>query len=221
MTFFYQDNLAQQIDLPIGKVVCVGQNYVDHIKEMGSITNDNAVLFMKPNTALCDVEKPLIIPVEYGECHNEIEIAVLLKKPLKNATENEAACAIWGIGVGLDLTLRDLQKQQKTLGRPWEVAKSFDYSCPVSPFTPLSNISDLQQIEFSLTVNDMVRQQGNSQLMIRSITELLVIISQHFTLLPGDVVMTGTPAGVGPLVANDKLVLSLMGKQYVTSVANC
>ncbi|NMP33475.1 fumarylacetoacetate hydrolase family protein [Thalassotalea sp. M1531] len=208
------------IELPVGKVVCVGQNYHDHIKEMNSIVNGEAVLFMKPNTAICSLLSPVVIPSGQGECHNEAEIAVLINKPLKAASPQQAIAAIWGVGIGLDLTLRDVQRAMKELGRPWEVAKSFDLSAPVSPFIPLNKVSDLSKIEFSLTVNDVLRQQGQSALMIRSIAELVSIISKHFTLLPGDIVFTGTPKGVAPLFAGDKLSLTLENHQFEGVVSN-
>ncbi|REL36061.1 fumarylacetoacetate hydrolase family protein [Thalassotalea euphylliae] len=219
----HKDVNGAAIDLPIGKVVCVGQNYLDHIQEMNSIANEEAVLFLKPNTALCALAEPLVIPKERGECHNEVEVTILIKETLSNASVEEIDAAIWGCGIGLDLTLRDVQKELKRLGRPWERSKSFDLSAPMSPFIPLEEIKalghDLANITFDLSVNNELRQQGNTELMMRSIRDLLVIISREFTLLPGDVVMTGTPKGVAPLVSGDQLELTLFSHQFSAQVA--
>lgn len=210
----------QLIDLPVGKIVCVGLNYRDHVAEMGSELNDEAVLFMKPSTAMVPLTTPFNLPIGQGECHNEAEIAVLIKSQLTNATESDVASAIWGYGIGLDLTLRNVQKQLKTMGRPWERSKAFDGSAPLSPFIEKSQIANTNNIEFSLKVNDEIRQQGTSILMIRPIEKLISIISQHFTLLPGDVIFTGTPAGVAPLNAGDSLHLSLNEFEFLTQVAH-
>lgn len=216
----HSDIAGNTIDLPVGKVVCVGQNYQDHIEEMNSKVNEEAVLFMKPNTALCALTEPLIIPQDAGECHNEAEITVLIKSPLTNAAENEVMDAVWGFGIGLDLTLREVQKSLKQLGRPWERAKAFDFSAPVSGFIPANKVKAIDDMRFSLTVNGESRQQGDSKLMMRSVPRLLSIISQHFTLLPGDIVFTGTPKGVAPLVTGDKLLLTIEQHCFETEVAH-
>jgi len=211
---------GEVINLPVGKIVCVGLNYHDHVEEMGSKLNDDAVLFMKPNTALVDLCQPFDIPTQYGDCHNEAEIAILIQAPLTLATESDCEAAIWGYGIGLDLTLREVQKQLKALGRPWERAKAFDGSAPLSPFIPKAEIENPNHLTFSLSVNDQLRQQGNSLLMIRPIIKLLSIISEQFTLLPGDVVFTGTPAGVAALNPNDKLSLTLEQYTFTSQVTN-
>jgi 2-keto-4-pentenoate hydratase/2-oxohepta-3-ene-1,7-dioic acid hydratase in catechol pathway len=187
---------------------------------MNSKVNEDAVLFMKPNTALCSLTRPLIIPQDAGECHNEVEVAVLIQAPLSKVSEDKVMDAVWGYGLGLDLTLRDVQKSLKQLGRPWERAKAFDLSAPVSGFVPADNINDISDIHFSLAVNDIVRQQGHTKLMMRSIPRLLSIISQHFTLLPGDIIFTGTPKGVGPLNNGDKLTLAFEQHHFETEVNN-
>jgi 2-keto-4-pentenoate hydratase/2-oxohepta-3-ene-1,7-dioic acid hydratase in catechol pathway len=215
----YQHQLLNaSISLPVGKAVCVGQNYHDHIKEMGSIVNDEAVLFMKPSTAFVGIDTPISIP-KTGECHHEIELVILVNQSLKMVTEQQALQAIAGITVGLDLTLRDVQKQLKALGRPWELAKAFDGSAVVAPFVPLDAFDDIQQLSLSLQVNGELRQQGNTQQMIRPVAQLIALISQHFTLQPGDVIFTGTPAGVSALKPEDKLVMSLEHYRFELSVA--
>ncbi|WP_423185896.1 fumarylacetoacetate hydrolase family protein [Alishewanella sp. d11] len=207
---YQHQTIAQQsIPLPLGKVVCIGQNYQDHIAEMQSKTAPEALFFIKPATALVPLSPSFTIPLEQGAVHNELEVAVLIAKPLKKASFSEVHEAIWGYGLALDLTLREVQAKLKQLGRPWEIAKGFDGACPLSGFVPKQAVQHPQQLDFSLTVNGEVRQQGNSANMIRGISQLISEMSQHFTLLPGDVVLTGTPAGVGPLQLGDTLELQL------------
>lgn len=208
-SYQHLDSEGNVIALPVGKVVCIGQNYQDHIAEMQSKTAPEALFFIKPTTALCPLSPAFSLVQGRGAVHNETELAVLIGKPLKQADEATAAEAIWGYSLALDLTLRDVQSQLKQLGRPWEVAKGFDGACPVGPFVAKQAITDVQQLDFSLSVNGQLRQQGNTSHMIRSVTTIISEMSQHFTLLPGDIVLTGTPAGVGPLQIGDVLSLQL------------
>jgi 2-keto-4-pentenoate hydratase/2-oxohepta-3-ene-1,7-dioic acid hydratase in catechol pathway len=189
------------------KVVCIGQNYADHIAELSSVARPEPLFFHKPITSLCPINSAVKIPRYQGECHNELEIAVLIKNKLNHASEAEVGKAIWGYGLALDLTLRDIQSRQKKQGRPWEVAKSFDNSCPISSFVPVASASG--DMHLTLQVNGELRQSGHSGQMICSVTQLISEMSQHFTLCPGDVVLTGTPAGVGPLKSGDVLVSTL------------
>jgi 2-keto-4-pentenoate hydratase/2-oxohepta-3-ene-1,7-dioic acid hydratase in catechol pathway len=202
---------AKAIDLPLGKIVCVGRNYLDHIQELNNEVPDQALLFMKPNTALRYLSSPVSVPKNLGTCHYELEIAVLLNRPLQNANLEQAWNAVWGYGLALDLTLRDLQNNLKSKGYPWERAKSFDASCPISPFIARSQFLENQPLQFTLQINDDIRQQGSSENMMRDIAKLIVEISHSFTLLPGDIVLTGTPKGVGALQVDDKLIVSLAG----------
>jgi 2-keto-4-pentenoate hydratase/2-oxohepta-3-ene-1,7-dioic acid hydratase in catechol pathway len=205
------DSDGKEIDLPVGKVVCVGRNYLQHVKELNNEVPSEPLLFNKPSTALSPLNKPVLIPKNLGPCHNELELAVLIKTSLCQASIQEVEAAIWGLGLGLDLTLRDIQNTLKKQGYPWERAKAFDYSCPMSPFLMLDKVDKLSNIDFCLSVNSEVRQQGNSQDMLFSIVELLVEISNVFTLLPGDIVMTGTPKGVAALSVDDQLTIELNG----------
>lgn len=209
MGYFHQHIDGSPLALPVGKVVCIGQNYQDHIAEMQSKTAAEALFFIKPATALCPLAPAFAIPAGRGAVHNELEIAVLINKPLTAASAEQVAAAIWGYSLALDLTLRDVQAKLKQLGRPWEVAKGFDGACPVAGFVPAADIAHPQQLDFSLSVNGTPRQHGNSANMIRGISQLISEMSQHFTLLPGDMVLTGTPAGVGPLQTGDQLRLQL------------
>jgi 2-keto-4-pentenoate hydratase/2-oxohepta-3-ene-1,7-dioic acid hydratase in catechol pathway len=211
---------GEPIALPVGKVICIGQNYQDHIAEMQSKTAPQALFFIKPSTALCTFSAGFSIPSGQGAVHNETELAVLIGKPLKNAALTDVADAIWGYSLALDLTLRDVQAELKQLGRPWEIAKGFDHACPIAGFVEKSRVPHPQQLEFRLTVNAETRQHGNSANMIRGISQLISEMSRHFTLLPGDIVLTGTPAGVGPLNRGDVLQLQLADLFTVNSRVN-
>jgi len=208
---------GQVIDLPVTRAVCIGRNYLDHIAELNNAVPDEALFFMKPAPALCDMSQPVTIPDNFGECHNELELAVLLNKPLKNASEEDVLAAIEGYGLALDLTLRDVQSKLKSQGYPWERAKAFDGSCPLSGFVPASTFSDPTDIHFTLHINGEMKQQGHTAKMIRPLLALIAEMSRVFTLTPGDVVLTGTPKGVGPLVAGDNIEAILEGGLTVTS----
>lgn len=209
MPYQHKSVAEQPIDLPVNKVVCIGRNYLDHIQEMNSVVSEDPLLFMKPKSAMCDMAKPLEIPKGKGACHNELEIAVLLKSSLKNASESEVADAIWGIGLGLDLTLRDVQASLKKQGQPWERSKAFDRSAPLSSFVPLAEFDNLDDLRFTLKINDEIRQQGHTALMLHKIISLIAHMSTVFSLDAGDVILTGTPKGVGPLNDGDTVSVSL------------
>lgn len=207
------------LDLPVGKVVCIGRNYLEHIRELNNAVPETPILFMKPATSLLDLDEPIRLPVGRGECHHEVELAVLIGQELRNADLETARPAVAGYGIALDLTLRDLQNELKKKGHPWEVAKAFDGSCPLSPFLKPEALADPQATDLALRVNGELRQQGNTRQMMIGIFELLAYISTHFTLQPGDVVLTGTPAGVGPLQPGDRLILNLAGQEFAARVA--
>lgn len=204
----FADGGSQQI--PAGKVVCVGLNYSDHVAEMNSQQADEPVIFLKPSSALVPLEQPVAIPVEFGSCHHEVEMSVLMGEQLADCTEQQAADAIIGVGVALDLTLRDLQNQFKQKGHPWDKAKGFDGACPASAFVDRSQVGDLQNLELRLSINGEVKQTSNTSHMITPVLPLITYISRYFTLMPGDIVLTGTPAGVGPLSPGDKLSVELV-----------
>ncbi len=196
-------------DLPSGKVVCVGLNYAAHVAEMNSKNIGEPLLFIKPATALTPIEEPIRIPKGRGACHFESEMALLIGQPLKNCKEEDVIEAIAGVGIALDLTLRDLQKQLKAAGQPWEKAKGWDGACPLSPFVKTQEVADLQDVDIKLWQNGELKQNGNTGQMLTQVVPLITYISQFFTLQPGDIVLTGTPEGVGPLQVNDTLMLSL------------
>lgn len=197
------------IDLPTGKAVCVGRNYAAHAREMNVDVPSQPLLFMKPAAALCHLEQPLLLPKEQGLVHHEVEMVALIGERLRDADQVQARAAVAGFGIGLDLTLRELQSRLKEKGHPWERAKAFDGAAPVSVFIDSRGLSMRQKLEVSLAVNGKMRQSGHTGLMLFPVYELIAHISQHFTLEPGDVVFTGTPAGVGPLVSGDSLQLKL------------
>ncbi len=209
----------QKLTFPHGKVVCVGRNYLEHIQELNNVVPDEPVLFIKPFTSLVNLENPIKLPKHGNSCHHEIEIAVLIGEKIYETSMSEVEKAILGYALGLDLTLRDVQSGLKSKGLPWELAKAFDGSCPVSPFIRKEEVSDLQEISFSLKVNGETRQQGYTKMMMRGIVELVSIITKYFTLLPGDIVLTGTPTGVKELKPQDKLILNFNNQyKFYTSV---
>lgn len=193
----------------VGKLVCVGRNYAEHAREMKAELPTEPVLFIKPADAACEIGTQIAIPNDRGSVHHELEIAVLIGERLVNASEAEAAQAIAGIGLGLDLTLRDLQDHLKAKALPWERSKAFDGASPLTEFVKAERVNNWQQLSFSLTRNGQLQQRGESSDMIFSVLSLLASISQNFTLNPGDVILTGTPAGAGPVVAGDSLSLKL------------
>lgn len=191
--------------IPVGKIVCVGRNYSEHIRELGNETPEQAILFMKPASSIIHNGEQIVIPDYSHDCHHEVELAVLIGRTAKGICEEEAYGYIAGYGVAIDLTLRDVQSRLKTKGLPWEMAKAFDTSCPLSSFTPASQVSNPQHLRLRLSVNGQLRQDASTALMIRPIPQLLREIAAIFTLEPGDIVLTGTPAGVGPLVSGDRV----------------
>ncbi len=188
----------------LGKIVCVGRNYADHAKELNNPVPKQPLLFIKPATAAVSMLEPIVIPKDQGSCHHELEMSVLIGEPLHCAPVDGVSSAIAGIGLALDLTLRDLQDSLKQQGHPWERAKAFDGACPLSAFASAEGMS-LQNLTLTLHRNGQLQQAGNTAQMLFPVVELLAQISHCFTLLPGDVVLTGTPAGVGPLEAGDQL----------------
>lgn len=206
----YTHKLEEGIHCPdhLGKIVCVGRNYAEHAKELNNPIPKQPLLFIKPATAAVPMNVPFAIPDNFGACQHELEMAVLIGSDISGATAEQAKKAIAGVGLGLDLTLRDLQSQLKEKGQPWERAKSFDGACPLSHFVAVKNV-ELQNLEIQLLCNNTVRQKGNTADMLFSVADLLADISQVFTLLAGDVVLTGTPAGVADLYSGDQLKASL------------
>jgi acylpyruvate hydrolase len=195
----------------VGKVVCVARNYVDHIRELGNEVPEQAVFFIKPATSIVGDGGEVVIPPYSNDCHYEVELAVLIGRKGKNIAETEALAHVAGYGVALDMTLRDVQSDLKKKGLPWEKAKAFDTSCPLSAFTPADRIADPHALGISLRVNGDIRQDATTALMMRRIPAIIREISGICTLEEGDVILTGTPAGVGPIKDGDRLTAAIEG----------
>lgn len=202
------------IHAPTGKIVCVGRNYAEHAKELNNPIPTEPLLFIKPSTAAVHITRPLDFPRNQGNVHYETELAVLIGRRLTNASASDVEIAILGFGLALDLTLREVQSKLKEKGQPWERAKGFDGACPLSPFVPARTVNG-GDIHFTLDINGERRQTGNTQDMLNPIIPLIAHMSSQFTLLPGDVVLTGTPKGVGTLHSGQTLSLELEDLLFV------
>ena len=219
MAYQHQWQDGSKVEWPPGKIVCVGRNYAAHAAELNNPVPEQPLLFLKPASALAPLTDPIRLPHGRSDVHFETELAILVGQPLTGASQQQARGAIAGIGLALDLTLRDLQSELKAKGHPWERAKAFDGACPLSGFVPLRSDDDLENLRFSLTVDGEQRQAGHTGDMITPVLALLAHISETFPLQPGDVVLTGTPAGVGTLQSGQQLTLELDGRfQVQTSV---
>lgn len=196
-------------DIPVGKIVCIGRNYAEHIKELGNQTPEKAVIFIKPASSIIGSGGTIRIPPYSNDCHHEVELAVLIGKAAKDVSAQEALAHVAGYAVALDMTLRDVQSRQKEKGLPWEIAKAFDTACPLSGFVAAAQIADPQNLSIKLAVNGELRQNGNTRDMMRSIAELIAAAAACFTLEEGDILLTGTPSGVGRICSGDQLVATI------------
>lgn len=186
------------------KIFCVGRNYSEHAKELGNAVPENPVIFSKPDTALLREGEPFYLPDFSKDIHHEAELVIRICKTGKKIQEKFARSYFKEIGFGIDFTARDLQSALKEKGLPWELAKGFDGSAPLGNFMNIE-ATDLRDISFSLTKNGELVQSGNSSNMIFSFEKIVSFISHYFTLKTGDLIYTGTPAGVGPVRIGDKL----------------
>lgn len=197
------------------KIICVGRNYAEHIEELNNERPDAPVIFMKPETAVPRPVEDFYYPDFSDDVHHEVEIVVKINKVGKNIEEKFAHKYYDEIGIGIDFTARDLQAKLKGKGLPWELAKAFNGSAPVSEFVPKTQFADVQNIEFSLEVNGETRQQGNTNMMLYRIDYLISFVSQYFLLKKGDLLFTGTPKGVAAVKIGDTLKLSIEGKEML------
>lgn len=181
----------------------------EHAKEMGSTTPSEPLLFMKPPTAFVREGNPIKIPKGCNELHHEVELAVVLSRKGSNIPAREAMDFVGGYTVALDMTARDLQAKAKSLGLPWTIAKGFDTSCAVGKFIPKEQVPDPYNLQLTCSVNNVLRQDGNTKDMIFQIPTLISYISGYFTLEPGDVILTGTPAGVAAVIDGDVITATL------------
>jgi 2-keto-4-pentenoate hydratase/2-oxohepta-3-ene-1,7-dioic acid hydratase in catechol pathway len=198
------------------KIFCVGRNYSDHIKELNNQANEVPVIFMKPDSALLQRRLPFFIPKFSSEIHHELELVIKINKNGKNIAERFAPKYFDEVTVGIDFTARDLQQQLKSKGLPWELSKGFDGSGPTGEFIEVDKLESLNNINFHLNINGEIKQKGNSGDMIFSFSKIISYISEFITLKNGDLIFTGTPAGVGKVNKGDKLEAFIEDKKLLT-----
>jgi 2-keto-4-pentenoate hydratase/2-oxohepta-3-ene-1,7-dioic acid hydratase in catechol pathway len=191
--------------LAVGKILCVGQNYIKHIEEMKGSRPEEPVLFFKPPTALVSPEETIRYPDFSSDVHHEVELVVVIGNVMRRISEKESLSHVAGYAVGIDLTARDRQRVAKKRGGPWAVAKGFDGSAPVSEVAPAEEVGDPGDLAMELRVNGELRQSARTSEMLFKIPELLAYASNIFTLEPGDLFFTGTPSGVGPIRPGDRI----------------
>ncbi|WP_022729268.1 fumarylacetoacetate hydrolase family protein [Fodinicurvata sediminis] len=200
---------GRQETFPVRRIFCVGRNYSEHVQEMGEDSRELPFFFMKPASSLLPEGQDFPYPSESQNVHHEIELVVALGTGGRNITRDKTRQHIFGYGVGLDMTRRDLQGEAKKKGRPWEVGKAFDCSAPCSRLYPASDIGHPSEGRIALSVDGEERQSGDLAQMTWSVEELLAHLSRYFTLHPGDLIYTGTPAGVGPVLPGNSLYGSI------------
>jgi 2-keto-4-pentenoate hydratase/2-oxohepta-3-ene-1,7-dioic acid hydratase in catechol pathway len=187
------------------KIIAIGRNYAEHAKELNNPVPIVPVIFMKPDTALLKDNKPFYHPDFSEDIHHEIELVLKVSKEGKHIGEKFAAGYYDEIGLGVDFTARDIQARHKEKGLPWELAKAFDGSAPISSFVPKSKFADIYNINFKLDINGETRQQGNTNMLLFSFESIIAFVSRYITLKKGDLIFTGTPAGVGRVKVGDRL----------------
>jgi acylpyruvate hydrolase len=187
------------------KIIAIGRNYAEHAKELNNPIPTTPVIFMKPDTALLKENKPFYYPEFSTDVHYEAELVLKICKEGKHISEKFAANYYDEIGLGIDFTARDIQARHKEKGLPWELAKSFDGSAPISNILPRSRFADMYNINFSLSINGEKRQAGNTKDLLFSFERIIAFVSQYITLKKGDLIFTGTPEGVGPVAIGDHL----------------
>ena len=207
--------LGQTTRFPVRRVYCVGRNYADHAKEMGHSGREPPFFFMKPADALfpipSDETRQWPYPSLTKDLHHEVELVVAIGKGGKDILPEQASAHIWGYAIGLDMTRRDLQSVMKKESKPWCIAKGFDQSAPIGPLVPVETTGILNAGPIQLQVNGEVRQSGDLQELIWNIPEVISHLSRAWELKPGDLIFTGTPSGVGPVMQGDHLIASAQG----------
>lgn len=198
------------------KIICIGRNYTDHIKELSNEKPTDPVVFLKPDTSILLKGQPFFIPEFSQDVHHEVEILVRINRIGKHIQTKFAHKYYDEIGLGIDFTARDLQAKLKAKGLPWEKAKGFDGAAVIGKWLPKESLPHVDELNFSLTKNGKTVQSGSSRLMLWKVDELIAYVSQFFTLKIGDILFTGTPAGVGPVALNDNLVGTLEGKELLS-----
>lgn len=197
------------------KIIAIGRNYAEHAKELNNPVPTTPVIFMKPDTALLKDNKPFYHPEFSQDIHHEIELVLKVSKEGKHISEKFAATYFEEIALGVDFTARDIQTKHKEKGLPWELAKAFDNSAPVSNFLPKAQFADLYNVNFKLDINGDTRQQGNTKDLLFSFERIIAFVSQYITLKKGDLIFTGTPEGVGKVAVGDHLEGFLEGEKLL------
>ncbi len=187
------------------KIICIGRNYAEHIAELNNERPEEPVIFSKPDTAILKDGEPFYYPDFSQDIHHEVEIIVKINKIGKNIEEKFAHKYYDEIGIGIDFTARDIQSRLKSKGLPWDLAKGFNGSAPISAFVSKSKYADLQSLNFHLKVNEETKQIGNTSMMLFPIDTIIAFVSKFFTLKVGDIIFTGTPAGVNAVKIGDTL----------------
>lgn len=187
------------------KIIGIGMNYAEHTKELKNEVPEKPVFFLKADSCIVKKNKPFFLPGFSNEIHHEIEIVVEISKLGKGIEPQFAHRYYDRIGIGIDFTARDLQREYRAKGLPWAICKSFDYSAPISKFIGKEKFANIQKIDFSLEINGEIRQKGNTSDMVFTVDHLISYLSQFMTLKTGDLIFTGTPAGVGQVFKNDHL----------------
>ena len=198
------------------KILCIGRNYADHISELNNERPSEPVIFLKPDTAILKDNEPFYHPDFSNDIHHEVEIVLKINKVGKNIETKFAHKYYDEIGIGIDFTARDIQSKLKEKGLPWEKAKAFNGSAPISGFVSKSQFANLQNLNFHLEVNGEIKQTGNTKMMLWNFDEIIAEISKYFTLKTGDLIFTGTPAGVGKVVVGDKLTAFIEGIEMMS-----
>ena len=194
------------------KIICIGRNYAKHIKELENERPESPVVFLKPDSAILPKNHPFFIPPFSNDVHYEVEVLIKINKVGKHIAARFADKYYDEVGLGIDFTARDVQAHCKEKGLPWEKAKAFDGSAVIGQFFPKEEF-DLENLSFKLLKNNKVVQNGNTKAMLWKIDELIGYVSQYFTLKKGDLIFTGTPAGVGKVSENDELTGIMEGKK--------
>ncbi len=187
------------------KIICIGRNYIEHAKELDNPVPEEPVFFLKPDSALLLNNKPFYIPDFSNEIHHEVEVVVKINRLGRHIEEQFSNRYYNELSLGIDFTARDLQRKCKEKGHPWEIAKSFDYSAPIGKFIKKEQIKDINSIQFELLKNDKIVQTGNTKDMLFNVDQIIAYVSRFMTLKIGDLIFTGTPAGVGAVEIGDKL----------------
>lgn len=207
--------MQSYVEIPVSNIFCVGRNYKEHARELNNPVPQSPLIFLKPTSSILNVDEgPILLPAFSSNVHFETELLVLMGDTAINISADEALHYVKGYGIGLDLTARDEQEKAKAAGLPWTKAKGFPTAACISHFIPVAALDNVHDCTFHMTQNDTLKQTGNTNDMLFSVQQLIAYLSQEYHLQAGDVIFTGTPAGVGPIQAGDLLELDLANKLH-------